>query len=74
MKLMTSPDTSDCNDRPEKSGPSKPMKREPQPQVPEKEDQERENPERKLKSARRDRTRVTIAPSTDPGPDIQIGP
>jgi hypothetical protein len=48
------------------------MKPEPQPQSPEQEDKERENPEAKLKSARKDRTRVIIAPSTDPGPDIQI--
>ena len=47
------------------------MKPEPQPQSPEKEE-EQENPEAKLKSARKDRTRVIIAPSTDPGPDIQI--
>ena len=69
---MTSPDTSDCNDKPESRAPSKAMKPEPQRQPPEKENKERENPEAKLKSARKDRTRVTIAPSTDPGPDIQI--
>jgi len=69
---MTSPDASDCNDEPEKGAPSQPMKPEQQSQSPEKEDKERENPEAKLKSAPKDRTRVTIAPSTDPGPDIQI--
>lgn len=73
MKLMISPDPSQGNQPPEKTVPSKPVQP-GQPEVPEKEEREQKNAEGKLKSARKDRTRVTIAPSTDPGPDIQIGP
>jgi hypothetical protein len=57
---------------PNKSIP--PMKPQTQPPANPTQPQPPEDPSTKLKSPRKSRPRVTIAPSTDPGPDVQIGP
>ena len=66
---MTFPNTAEGNEGPHRSAP-KPTKPEQPTPPPEQDAQEREKT--KLKSPRKPRTQVIIAPSTDPGPDVQI--
>ena len=50
------------NDRPKPSKKEEPPREEERPS------------EKRLAAPRKPRTRVTIAPSTSPGPDVRIGP